>query len=292
MRSMLPSVSYAGSSPTQLSETRAEPSFLRACFSPLCGAIVVRALAFWRSGHRVNSARHKFEPVQPKNPHQLTVRQHVLSAASIQRFVNPETQRVCLVDRVRKMTRPAAVDDELFITKRAYEDPFQALADGIIGGSITAISGEHKEVADRFLGLWLSRCHFRNSDDSDVTNDNLVGEWLSKDQQEILEKKGMLFHRKSGLPRRMLNGILIHKYIDACVIRASQVPWGILRSSEGQFIVPDCPYDMLPISPTIVLCAGQPSGWVAHNGVSRMNRRSRVLSFSYFFAQNLTKCPF
>lgn len=93
-------------------------------------------------------------------------------------------------------------DDELFCARRSWddraesgymkeiEDGFQILAREIIGGR-RGINVQSSKIVTRFFALWFLRFHFRHNPIPDHPIFGIVGEELSKDQEEILESKGI-----------------------------------------------------------------------------------------------------
>lgn len=107
--------------------------------------------------------RSRSEKTQPGNPHQLTLRQHVFPARSIQRFC--ENGGVDLIDLVRGLRRRAGPGDSILCADRArghfaeagwmkkIEDVFRAVAEQIILDPPVQFSAEQAEAINEYFGL-------------------------------------------------------------------------------------------------------------------------------------------
>jgi hypothetical protein len=188
----------------------------------------------------------------------------------------------------------------IFCAKRAWdqrvetgymkhiEDAFQALASKIIEGTASTISSTENVIINEFYALWYTRARYRNPDTQEIQLNKVTGENLTKDQEEFLEKKGILFIREGGrIPARQMNGIQIQRWIDAYTSESlSSVKWGIIRAQEGQFIVPDVSsHTIIPLNPTLCL-ADSPGGTILKQNVAEINRSLVAASQEYFFAKD------
>lgn len=245
----------------------------------------------------------RYEKTQKENPHSLTINQHVWPTASIARFANA-SGRVDVLDKLRQLRRPAVPNDDLFVAKRVWdqraesgymreiEKAFQVLASEIVAGNISAVADEHKRVIDEFYGLWTIRAKVRHLEPRDFTQPGLTGDDLTLDQQEILEKKGCAFMRPTGVPSRMIYGLRMQFEIRQTIEDLSATRWGLVRPSNGHFLVPDSPkFTMIPVSPTYCLCAGGQNGIITEQNLREINAAFREASDSYYFALDLDRCP-
>jgi hypothetical protein len=251
--------------------------------------------------------RRQYELTQQKNPHALTIRQHVYPSKGISRFCNPngKRERVQIFDKTRQKSRPAAPDDAIFCGKRVWdqraesgymkdiEDAFQALACQVINGFVTDIDEEQKKTVDAFFALWRMRADYRCSQSTEISLNAVTGGDWTQDQEERFESCGVLFVRSGGkLPARMLYGLRIQSGIDDYVDQLASVRWGILKAVEGHLVVPDFPaYMIIPLTPTLCLCSGGRSGILDPSSLLEINRGFRATSVEYFFAQDLDRCP-
>jgi hypothetical protein len=247
----------------------------------------------------------KYEKPQKKNRHLLTVRQHVFPLASIARFADAEG-RVSLQDLARCKVRLAKPDDGIFCARRAWdqraergymkriEDEFQILASKIVEGALSEIGAAENGVFNRFYALWQGRARRRNLPQQEIGLDGVTGGGgLSRDQEENLEISGYSFMRDGKFLGRHLNGILLqlmaHRYGD----ELQQAQWGIIRAATGEFIVPDIPMrPIIPLTPDLCLISGGVSGVIFQPNVAEINQLVRAESQGYFFARDLSSCPF
>lgn len=245
----------------------------------------------------------KFEKPQKGNPHRLTINQHVFPRTSINRFER-ETGLVDVFSyRVGKVVKVRS-DNDLFCAKRAWdqrteagigkhiEDRFQSLVRGILTGAVSVIGHFEKIVVEEFFSLWRSRQKFRVDGLADVQFDR-GGEVLTIDQQEALESKHVAFMRDGVMPGRLTAGIHVFGYLNALRHANQHTEWGIVRSGDGEFIVPDCFQDMMivPVSPKISIIADQPNSLLTRSEVAVLNQMAIDRSNDYYFARNFSACP-
>ena len=246
-----------------------------------------------------------FEPTRPGNPINLTINQHVLPKASIERFADSNGGRVQLFDKIRSKSRLAKPNDQIFCAKRKWdhgseagymcgiERRFQRLACQVIAGKVTSIGDSEKSIVDVFLALWRARADQKTEEDREIKSSFVAGIELSKTREENLEKNGYIFVRKGGqLPSRMAHGIEIRMQIRRWVHGLTDAQWGILQADQGQFLVPDRPErTMIPLTPTLCLCSGGQSGRISGQNLAEINRISKAVSVEYYFARDLGQCP-
>ena len=151
----------------------------------------------------------KFERTQKGNPHELTVQQHVLPRKTIARFCGADG-RV----KVRLLTRgldlPLTPVDPLFCVQRAWdqrgeslvggsiENPFQAIADCLVDGSLERLDSEmHALITEMYL-LWRQRCLRVGNPTPDFRPKGVTPCNLPLEVQERIEKAGVSFIRPTG----------------------------------------------------------------------------------------------
>jgi hypothetical protein len=247
--------------------------------------------------------RRKFEKPQKRNPHRLSIRQHIWPLASIARFTD-KNGVVRLFDIPRSKVRAATPGDDIFCTKRAWdqraetgfmksiEDAFQDLASEILAGNVRTVGPSDKR-ANEFFSLWHVRARFRSAPDDEIALAGAGGDDLTKDQEEVLESKWVSFVRKGAkMPARMLYGLRIQMEVDIFCSKLAGLQWGVICAQEGHFVVPDLPHDVLiPIAPEVSLWAGSECESITRDTLAAINRRARCGSAQYFFAQDLDLCP-
>lgn len=258
----------------------------------------------------VNSPRSKAGKKQKKNPHRLTILQHVFPVRSIERFCNSQgavTVKVLRSDR----TISVSPDYELFCAKRVWdqraeagymkriEDQFQALANRIVSEELSSLGREHFSIITRFFGLWSSRVEEKHTLTVDRVVNGVGGESLTKDEEELLESRRFLYFRRdkmSGqtlMDSRFIVGMRIQMRVDQIADDADGSPWGIIRAHEGEFIAPDTfgPQPIVPLTPTICLRCGVGNGVVSKFGVTMMNRYAVQSARDYYMARDFAACP-
>lgn len=246
-----------------------------------------------------------FEKPQDGNPHRITVGQHVFPSASIRRF---QAANNCVELFSKSLGRcfPAKWNNSIFMAQRVWdektengigkhiEDRFQQLAQSILDGGTKAIGVFEKATVEEFFSLWRTRHGFRVKGLPDIRLNGIKGSSLAKDRQEALEKGHVMFIREGGvMPGRFQAGMHVFGYYDRFRHDVRNVQWGVVRSAEGEFIVPDCFHDLMvvPVSPTVLIMAGQSNSWLTRDEVAVVNRCAIERSTDYYFARDLGKCP-
>jgi hypothetical protein len=246
----------------------------------------------------------KYEKPQKGNPHNLTIKQHVFPRASIERFYD-SNGFVSVFSKSQGKVIPLRSSNEFFCAKRVWdqrteafigkqiEDEFQALVRGIESGAVTVIGHFQKRVVEEFYSLWRTRHRFLMHGLDDISVNGIAGEFLTVDQQELLEKHHTIFFRDGVMPGRFAAGIHVMRYMDSFLQSNMNMQWGIIRTVDGEFIVPDCFEDMMiiPLAPTVALMADQPNSIITRDEVAVVNRVAISRSSNYFFARDLSSCP-
>lgn len=234
--------------------------------------------------------------------------QHVFPARSIARFVDAATGGVQLQRLPSAAIRSAKPRDVIFCAKRAWdaraergymkaiEDEFQELAERIIAGATSVIEPVDKGKIDRFFALWRLRAEHRDATSGAVQFQGITGEDLTRDQEEILESKGVFFVRRDGtMQGHRMRGIEIQIAIDRAAEGLSSMRWGVIRTLGRQLVVPDQPtIPLVPILPTLCLCGGEtpwpPYAAITAANVIELNQRASSGAKAYVFANDLTEC--
>lgn len=246
-------------------------------------------------------------PPKPRrgNKYKLTYYQHVFPKASIARFGN-DRGLVSVCDVIRGTTRLASPKDPIFCAARAWsqreesgfmreiEAEFQRVARKIIDNTHTTLVREDSRAVSNFFALWYVRARQRTLPVQEIQGKGITGGEWTPDQQEMLESRGIVFVQRGGtLLARQINGAQIQMKIGVYANdQLASFEWGIVRTQEGEFLVPDVPnHTMIPLTPTVCLVANQQSGWVLRSNVAEINRALQAASREYFFARNFSKCP-
>jgi hypothetical protein len=251
--------------------------------------------------------RVKAERTRPKNPNSLTLNQHVFPSRSIERFTD---QGGCV--SVHRLHRAEVIrikpNNPIFCGRRAWdegtetrymkriEDDFQRIVDLIVEGKTQSLSSESKVAIDRAYALWYMRARYRELETQEIQLNGIVGNELTKEQEENLEKNGYIFARKNGkLPARQLNGIQLRMRIDdyARTLATTVTRWGVITAQSGEFIVPDVPsHGIIPLTPCLALVNSASDGMIVERNVAEINRAVKETSLDYFFARDCGACPF
>ena len=246
----------------------------------------------------------KFEKPQKGNPHSIVVSQHVFPRMSIERFSNEEGF-VQMNNLVARKILPVKPTDKVFCASRAWdqraeagymkliEDDFQRITNRVIDDPKGIIFSK-KEIMliNRFYALWVLRHHYSNNPEE---NEKLYdsGSGWTKDEQEQLEKAGVTYVSGNGeILGRHLTGSMLQTQIGDIVLQIMDAEWGVIRSCNLEFIVPDRPLDFLavPINPNLCLYSKSRNVIATDKQVAFINYKMIKSSKKYYFARNLAKC--
>lgn len=245
------------------------------------------------------------EAPQKGNPHKLTTKQHAFPRASIERFSGDKGLVELFSKKLGRVINVKA-SNGIFCAKRVWdqkteigiskpvEDKFQALVDGILLGCVSVIGVSEKTIVEEFFSLWRTRHKFKTEGLEDMRLNGVSGDSLSIDEQEILEKKHIIFMRSQGvMPGRFAAGMHVFGYLDYFRQSVKNIQWGIVRAAEGEFIVSDSFEDMMivPITPKIALMADQPNSIISSDEVAVANRAAIERATDVYFARRLGCCP-
>jgi hypothetical protein len=120
----------------------------------------------------------------------------------------------------------------------------------------------------------------------DVTLVGIESAVLSKDREEILEKKGYSFARGNTVPGRFGASISAIRAYDMAMQALKWTRWGVLRTSAVPgFLCPDRPNNELyiPVSPKIAFIAGHVDRELGAETVSELNRSAVNQALEYTF---------
>ncbi len=248
-----------------------------------------------------------YEKPQKQNPYGLTVKQHIFPAKSIERFADSNGMvEVKLISQNKVISLPP--DDQLFCAKRCWdqraeegyqksiEDSFQALTSKIIDNPTSILGDSDNRVATDFYLLWLLRYERNLSPLPDVQLKGIIGgKPFTKDEEERLEKNHVIFTRGEipSVPSRFMTGLNIQMSIDKRRSDIGKVQWGVVKSNEGDFIVPEIYFDVavIPISPNIILLGKSQNIFITRSEVVKVNQLAISFCLNYYFARSLSRCP-
>jgi hypothetical protein len=245
--------------------------------------------------------RPKPEPTQSGNPHCLTMNQHVLPKASIQRFSGSDgLVDVRLLRPSKRIRKPPS--DAIFCAQRAWdqraehgygkqiEDAFQEVGDRIVTTGVLA-EEDHVKLT-QFWFLWKFRAGLKENPMEDVKVPGVPALVLTKDAHERFELNRVLTVGLNGkISGRSMAGIQMQAKIAAA--SREKFRWGVVRASGGEFAVPDTFQNLmvLPVTPDICAAVNHPDGTIPQAEVSLVNQGAVGLASRYVFARNLDCCP-
>ncbi|MDR6513375.1 hypothetical protein J2792_004269 [Novosphingobium capsulatum] len=178
---------------------------------------------------------------------------------------------------------------------KAIEDRFQEVANRILSSGRLSSSNQDSEAVAEFYSLWQARAEHRYLSEQDIKLEGVVPgrNVLSMDERERLEKCGAFVILGDGtFPMRDANSIIVTFSIYKHKAELPSEPWGLIEACDGEFCVPDKPADgVLPLTPSLALRVGAPSGQITRDGLADLNRRMFVGAEEYVFARDLAKCP-
>lgn len=246
-----------------------------------------------------------FAPTLSGNPNQFTIDQHVFPRSAIARFVGHdgyvELQRLRVKGSRRKV--PTA---DVFCAKRAwdqstegwktrkYETSYQLLADTIAAGRIHHLNAEQDQIVSLFFALWTARHRARRNPTGDVEMRGVQPDRpITDEQAENLEANGYAFARGNVMPSHIMTSVRLNLQIGRTCLQLRGVHWGIVRSSYGEFVVPDNNdgFPCVPVTPRICLVAGAGDVEASAHDVASINFASVCTADEYYFARDLELCP-
>ncbi|MCV6637808.1 hypothetical protein [Candidatus Albibeggiatoa sp. nov. NOAA] len=263
----------------------------------------------------------KYEKTKKGNPNRLTICQHTFPAASINRFTRNGSVEV---KRIRKsksfLLKP---DNQLFCAKRVWnqsiesgfmktiEDSYQILAEQILGewrmqGNIKHLNNDEQDIITNMYLLWNIRDHRKRN----LLENQKIGEQKTEscietlstqrdynpNDLEIFEKNGIGVVRSDlTISNRDINQITIQLEIFKAKekMKRDGIQWGILKATEGQFIVPDnfSKATILPLFPSICFFSKSKNDCIGKKEVCEINKLAIESSREYYFAKSIDDCP-
>ncbi len=242
----------------------------------------------------------KHEKPQAGNPNQLTIDQHVLPRASIERFTDNDSMvEVCRGDTTFK----ADDKNSIFCARRVWdqkaeqgyldlERDFQVLAGTIIGTHSHVLNDEENRLASRFFALVCARTIARRNPIPDTKLEGATPvSTFDKDHLEKLEKFGYVTLNQSGqVPGRMIAGPRLGLEMDYCLQTLDGATWYVAVSDSSEFLVSDSidRVPVIPLSPTMMLRLDK-GGVLEEAEVEAHNELVRTEHDSYYFGRNVLK---
>ncbi len=247
-----------------------------------------------------------YEKTQKRNPHQLTIRQHVFPQFCIKKFCNTSGV-VSFHDKQTGIISSKTPKDVVFCALRTWdqraesgymkdaEDKYETLSKAIIDGDIQKLSPEHQNEITEMFSIWNLRHYYRKNPIPDQKLNGVLDQEpkYTKDQQECLEKHHIGFIKEGAIvPGRDITGVRIQLHMFDLKKRFKDGSWGIVRSDKSDFLVPDnFNKGILPVSPRICLVFECDNMNIDSQDVAQINRWAIESSTDYYFAKDLSACP-
>lgn len=248
----------------------------------------------------------RYEKTQKRNPHELTIDQHVFPAYSLGRFVGADG-KLAVIQQGNTSEERWRPKDPRFCAKRAWdhqaesvfmksiEDKFQAIANQITTVRQSLDVDQHSTVTD-FFALWQLRAEIRTNPIPDRRITGIAGKQreYTADDQELLEKNGIGYINDDlSVPGRMLAASMIFREITIYKKRHSKQHWGIVSSAEAEFIVPDRfgQNAIVPVGPKVCLVADHGDSKVSESQVKYINLVAIASAKAYRAARSFVACP-
>ncbi len=231
-------------------------------------------------------SKRTHEPTQPGNPQELTINQHIHSKFCIKRFANSAGLVGVLERSKTKPSPPTGPAAQIFCAKRVWsqhlehgsllsriEEAFLTEVESCIStGTVTS-----DKAITEYCSMWDVRAHFDANPPPDVVLNGVTGSGLTKDQEEVLEKKHAGFVRTGGVvPGRNSSYILALRRHDNTMARYGDLSWRLVRAAgPTRFICPDrLDHTSIPITPDLALVANLAVTTVDDATVRRWNREA------------------
>lgn len=247
-----------------------------------------------------------YEKPQKGNPHQITVNQHCFPASCIKRFTGSDG-KVQLVQLGESEPILAKPDAKIFCAKRSWderaehvfmkkiEDKYKSLADRVVANPAIELGSKEQAIITDMFALWNIRAHWKAQPVQDYIIEGVIGvsREYTKDEQEKLEKHGITVIRPNfSIPGRSLTGSGIQQNLFAVRKKMSDAHWGILRSLNGEFVVPDQSSNMrmLPLAPNLCFFSQGENAEIDGVELAKINSVSISGAKEYYFARDLSKC--
>lgn len=248
----------------------------------------------------------RYPKPQKGNPHKLTIDQHIFPKACIARF-SGENGTVQVRRKNGEQDLWLVPGNSYFCARRlwdqkaeavfmkAIEDRYQEVARTIVAGAVTTLDNAMTAAVSDLYLLWTLR-HERFLHPIPDARLNFVTpeREMSVDTQEILEANGYMFATSDNtIPSRFMTGLRFVMEMRRERHRMAGKRWGILKSDEAEFLVPDnfSAVSVLPLSPTIALVEGHIDQQIGFKQVADINGQAVNGCHRYYFARDITCCP-
>jgi hypothetical protein len=231
------------------------------------------------------------------------IKQHVLPAASIQRFFSAGNSCVEVFLRAKETSFQQGTSWKEFVEIRkwdeqiekaaiAHETAFQKLADLIVAGQ-DALTPQESLVVARYWAVISERSRARHEPlvsesilESKTTNS------LSGTHLDSLERQGIFMAGTTEQIDRAVYGLAQRM----AILKTARISpsWRVVRARnrEGQFLVSDNYHHakLVPVNPTTYLAPGEGALTLNRAAIEKFNKFLLEVSERYVFAQSLSDC--
>ncbi|WP_433706498.1 hypothetical protein [Paraburkholderia sacchari] len=232
------------------------------------------------------------------------IKQHVLPAASIQRFFSAGNSCVEVFLRAKETSFQKGTSWNEFVEIRkwdeqiekaaiAHETAFQKLADLIVAGQ-DALTSEESLVVERYWAVISERSRARHVPFApEPIFESKSASSLSGTHLDFLERQGIFMGGTTEQIDRAVYGLAQR----LAILRTARISssWGVVRARnrEGQFLVSDNYHHakLVPVNPTTYLAPGEGAvRQLDRAAIEKFNKFLLEVSERYVFAQSLSDC--
>lgn len=247
-------------------------------------------------------------PIQKGNPAGLTRFQHVHAAFCLKKFAdaagNLSVKRLSTADVFQ--ARP---EDPIFCAERAWSQKAEEILmarniEKKFFGQLKRIcqgNGIQNHLAiTEYFHLWSVRRAAKAYPMPATAINGIAAPEIPRSvlQRQHMEKKGYITIGDDGyVSGQDLAGVQLLIELDRRILRFGKTTWGVIKSREGDFILPDGmePISdkrfLFPVTPDTLLVEGDRNGELSLEGVSAVNLHLLDQASKYIVAREFAACP-
>lgn len=153
---------------------------------------------------------------------------------------------------------------------KSIEDDFhRELKRALLLGTVL----EHRHVT-AYFSIWQIRAKFASNPPNDIVLNGIDENQLTQDQEETLEKKGIMYARGSTIPGRFAAEVDLMTHHDRNLQTLHGSRWGLLRApTTTGLLCPDRPTTRwIPVTRHAVLVAGYRDQLMTDETVEELNK--------------------
>lgn len=236
---------------------------------------------------------------------QITKNQHIFPRCALKNFLN-ERNKVQVVTDDRWLVSEISIDTDPLTTNRSWdqrsesgntvseiERNFGKICAELTRKELRELKQEENHWISKMFCLWDAR----NTIVLSKIPDYYMGEparEVDNDTLDQMEHYGILAPRANGMiPGRLMAGPAMLLAMDRKSEQLEGVKWGVLKSVEGDFCMPNffAEHHIMVISPKVCLIGDHVSGFVKNESVERVNKVSVSTASRYLMARDFKMCP-